>query len=209
MSTDLEKAEAVVTRLEENRTACVKHGTELTDERNNVALAAHTGDAKARKRLNDINTALAVQASELASLDVALRAAGERVVVAQHAKARDERRTEIKRLQEHSKNVRAPGPFMDKGLENLRDGLIALSKNASGIGRSHHQVAILIRVLRCAFFDTALRMEIGVPDSNDRRDFSNFTKVIDGWCDSNDAALARELRGLGESEQITKEKVDA
>jgi hypothetical protein len=206
---DLEKAEAIVAGLEAKRVACIKHGTDLADERSNVALAAHTGDKAARKRLDEINSALAMHASELASIDVALRSAGEQVVSAERAKAREERRAEIKRLQEHSKNVRALGPFMDKGLDNLRDGLIALGKNAGGVGRDWRNVATLIRVLQVAFFDTPFRMEIAVPDFPARRDFPNFTQVIDGWCDSNDAALARELRGLGESEQITKEKVDA
>jgi hypothetical protein len=40
-------AEAVVAKLEAKRQACVRHGTDLQDERANVALAAHTGDAKA------------------------------------------------------------------------------------------------------------------------------------------------------------------
>jgi hypothetical protein len=56
----IEKAEAVVAELEAKRIKCVAHGTELQDERANVALAAHTGDVKARKRLDEINAALAV-----------------------------------------------------------------------------------------------------------------------------------------------------
>jgi hypothetical protein len=207
---DLEKATAVVAGLEEKRAACIKHGADLADERSNVALAAHTGDAKARKRLDEINSALAMHASELASIDVALRSAGEQVVSAERAKAREERRAEIKRLQEHSKNVRQLGPFMDKGLANLRDGLIALGKNAGGIGRNHQQVATLIRVLQVAFFDTPFRHEIGVPDSPARRDFSNFSAVINGWCDGRDRELARELASLGgkQVEQV-KEKENA
>jgi hypothetical protein len=43
-----------------------------------VALDAHTGDGKARKRLDEINAAVATHASELQSLDAALRAAGEK-----------------------------------------------------------------------------------------------------------------------------------
>jgi hypothetical protein len=43
----IQKAEAVVTSLEAKRAACIQKGTELADERANVALSAHTGDAKA------------------------------------------------------------------------------------------------------------------------------------------------------------------
>jgi hypothetical protein len=58
--TDVRKAEGVVASLEAKREACVRHGTELADERANVALSAHTGDVKARQRLNEINSAIAV-----------------------------------------------------------------------------------------------------------------------------------------------------
>jgi len=45
--TEIQKAEAVVTSLEAKRAAWIQKGTELADERANVALSAHTGDAKA------------------------------------------------------------------------------------------------------------------------------------------------------------------
>ena len=69
-------AQAVVARLEEKREAAIKHGTALADERANVALAAHTGDEKAARRLKEIHQAIAMHGSEAASLDAALRAAG-------------------------------------------------------------------------------------------------------------------------------------
>src|SRR5262249_9734736 len=84
----VEKAETVIADLEAKRAACVKRGTELADERAAVALAAHTGDAKARKRLDEINAAIASHASELASFDAALKAAGERLLRAQSAEAK-------------------------------------------------------------------------------------------------------------------------
>jgi hypothetical protein len=43
----IEKAEGIVAQLEAKRDACVQYGTELADERANVALSAHAGDAKA------------------------------------------------------------------------------------------------------------------------------------------------------------------
>jgi hypothetical protein len=75
----VEQAMKVVAQLEAKREACVRAGTELHDERANVPLSAHTGDAKARKRLDEINTAVATHASELASLDAALRAAADKL----------------------------------------------------------------------------------------------------------------------------------
>jgi opacity protein-like surface antigen len=56
----IEKAEATIAALEQKRLKVITAGTELQDERANVALAAHTGDAAARKRLDEINSDLAV-----------------------------------------------------------------------------------------------------------------------------------------------------
>jgi chromosome segregation ATPase len=84
---DLKKAEAVVVQLEQKRSACIARGTELQDERANVALDAYTSDPKARRRLDEINAAVATHASELASLDAALRVAAERLDRARAAEA--------------------------------------------------------------------------------------------------------------------------
>jgi hypothetical protein len=76
-------AQSVVADLEAKRTTAIQHGTELADERANVALAAHTGDEKAAQRLQEIHQAIAVHGRELASLDAAIRAAGDKVAAAQ------------------------------------------------------------------------------------------------------------------------------
>ena len=68
-------AERVLAELEAKRAACVTRGTDLADERASVALAAHTGDAAARKKLDALNRESAEHASELRSIDEALKAA--------------------------------------------------------------------------------------------------------------------------------------
>lgn len=208
MSAELEKAEALVAGLEAKRAAAIKHGTDLSDERANVALSAHTGDKAARKRLDEINTALTTHASELASIDAALRAAASRVATARAAKAGEERRAALEQLQQRSKEFRELGPFLDKAVNNLRLGAIALKENASVVGRDWRHVATLYRVLSVALAGTPFREALPVPDANDRRTFATFSAVIDGWCDSNDASLARELAALG-AEAEHKEKADA
>jgi hypothetical protein len=82
---DIEKFENTIANLKRKREACVKRGVELADERAAVALAAHTGDTKAAKRLGEIHTALATQASEVASFDAALEAAASKLATAQQA----------------------------------------------------------------------------------------------------------------------------
>ena len=109
------------------------------------------------------------------------------------AQAREERKAQIKELQKLSKEYRELGPFLDKATDNLRRGLIALKQNASSVGRDFRHVQSLHRVLPVALFDTPFRDAFGVPDSNDRRTFASFSGVVNGWCDSNDAALRHEL----------------
>jgi hypothetical protein len=76
---DVEKAKAVIVDLERKREVCVRRGSELADQRANVALAAHTGDQKAAKKLEQIHQAIIVHDGELASIDAALKAAGDRL----------------------------------------------------------------------------------------------------------------------------------
>jgi len=83
----VKKAETVIADLEAKRAACVKRCTELADERAAVALYAHTGNTKARKRLDEINAAIATHESELASLGAAIKAAGESLKKAEAAAA--------------------------------------------------------------------------------------------------------------------------
>src|SRR5262245_11737392 len=69
------EAEKTLADLQAKRPACVARGTDLADERAAVALDAHTGNAVARKRLDEINAAIAAHGSELASLDAAIAVA--------------------------------------------------------------------------------------------------------------------------------------
>jgi hypothetical protein len=84
---DLVAAENVVADLDRKRAAHLQRGRELSDERASIALAAHSGDSKASKRLMEINAALALHSSELEGLDVAAEAAGKQVAAARAAAA--------------------------------------------------------------------------------------------------------------------------
>jgi len=97
---EIMKAELTMAGLQAKRAACVQRGTELADERANVALDAHTGNAKARKRLDDINAAIATHASELESFDAAIRAADARLEAARQAAAREQDKLNAEALRE-------------------------------------------------------------------------------------------------------------
>jgi hypothetical protein len=130
------------------------------------------------------------------SVLAAIAEAQQRLQQAQQAVAREQRRSELKEQQQHSKEFRELGPFMDKATDNLRRGLLALAKNAASVGKDHRHVATLHRCLMVAFFGTPLQEYVGVPDSNDRRSFASFSGVVNAWCDSRDAALRHELAAL-------------
>jgi hypothetical protein len=94
---NVQDAQQLIASLQARRDACVKHGVELSDERASLSFAAHgEGDAKAKKRLSEVHDALVRHASELSSLDDALRVAGDRLAAAKrleseaadHVKAR-------------------------------------------------------------------------------------------------------------------------
>jgi hypothetical protein len=87
MTTEIEKAEAVLADLDHAMLRLKARGVELGDERQSIALAAHTGDASARKKLDALNREIAVHGSELDSLHVAVEA--QEKVVAQ-AKAQEQ-----------------------------------------------------------------------------------------------------------------------
>jgi hypothetical protein len=90
MTTETEivaQAEKTVASLEDKRRALIQKATELAEERQRVSFAAHTGDAKARQRLNAINTETSMQASEMASIEAAIVEAQSRVTAAKNAEA--------------------------------------------------------------------------------------------------------------------------
>ena len=70
--TETQKVEAIIRDLENKRREIVEKGIELTDERQRIAFSAHTGDSKARKRLDEINSAMASHASEVAGIEAAI-----------------------------------------------------------------------------------------------------------------------------------------
>jgi hypothetical protein len=96
---NLKKAEADVASLEQKRAQCVRAGTELSDERSALSFAAHAnGDAKAKARLEVIHDAISKHASELQSVDAALRVAAEHLERAKQDEAAASDRKAAKEL---------------------------------------------------------------------------------------------------------------
>jgi len=115
----IEKAEQTLAKLESKCAECVRQGTELADERAAVALDAHTGNDKARKRLNEINSAISTHTSELASFDAAIKAAQQKLADAQDSQRRAEEALTAGELKELAQIMSAAGVRADKALKQL------------------------------------------------------------------------------------------
>ena len=86
--TEIEQAEATLAKLEDKRRHLVQRATELEDERNKIAFAAHVeGEPKSVKRLDVINTELAKLVSEQGSILAAITEAQSRLDATRQAEA--------------------------------------------------------------------------------------------------------------------------
>ncbi len=181
----IKEAEAIVTKLEAKRAACVKQGTELHDEQANIALSAHTGDAKARKRLDEINSEIAVHSSELQSLDAALRAAGDKLARAKEHEAKTEDRQRATALRRELGKFREHGAALDAAAAAIaahgRELQIALT-NMRALGcasPNHQQVDVLgYHAMATALMQTPWAKRFEHLPPNQRRTFGS---LIDAW----------------------------
>jgi hypothetical protein len=206
----ISKAEGDIARLEQKRQLLAQRAGEHAQARERLSYRAHVQqDVSASRELSEARETALRAEQELGEIDSALATARGKLAEARKAQAGEERRAAIKQLQQRSKEFRELGPFLDKAVDNLRRGAIALKENASAVGRDWRHVATLYRVLSVALAGTPFREVLPVADSNDRRTFANFTDVLNGWCDSHDASLARELAALGGEAEQTKEKAEA
>ena len=97
--TEIAKAEHILAGLQAKREAAVARGVVLGEERTTQAFAAHADDdAKARKRLDEINREASLHDSELRSLDAAIAEATKRVAAAQATEARQGERQRAREI---------------------------------------------------------------------------------------------------------------
>jgi hypothetical protein len=146
----IEKFQNMIADLEHKRTDCVKRGTELSDERANTALGAHTGDKVARRRLDEINAALAVHGSELESLDAALKAAGAKLAGAEKAAAQAADRLRAEEARKTITELAEVFEFTDKHLTAALRGLLAIERGVEEL----HQKDVA--------FPTAVQLRLGI-----------------------------------------------
>jgi hypothetical protein len=205
----VKKAETVIADLEAKRAACVKRGTELADERAAVALDAHTGNTKARKRLDEINAAIATHESELASLGAAIKAAGESLKKAEAAAALEadrklagEARIVVDRIDElfasadtHFKQAFEALKAADTRIEELRQLGFAFPTALQVRMNARFAFMTYLLALPKYWWNELQYAGVQYPSPAERRTFSQFWQQMS-------AALGREIaQRLGEAKQ--------
>jgi hypothetical protein len=201
----VQKAERVVDDLEAKRAKCIQQGTDLQDERANVALAAHTGGKAERARLHDINGALSVQASELASIDAAIGAAGENLAAARAAEARAVDRKNALELRAALKEFISCGESLDEVAAALAEEGLALREALNRMHilgspfPSHEQVNVLgTDAILTALAATPWRREFRTLSPRERR---TFGALVREWASRIERTNIKPR--LGEDEQQT------
>jgi hypothetical protein len=139
MPSDIERAEHVLNNLRQKREVLVARGHSLGEERTQLAFAAHASDdAKARRRLDEINREAALHDSELRSIDAAIAEATERVNRAQQAEARKVDRQKAEALRKHVDQLAEVPAFIDEHLEAALSGLLAYDRGVAELHTKFH-----------------------------------------------------------------------
>jgi hypothetical protein len=139
MTSELERASALVDELETKRAQHVARAEKLAAERDEIALGAFTGNGKQRERVDEIHTMLVKHSSELAALDSALKSAHQRVADRRAAEARKADRQKAEALRKHVDELAAVPAFIDEHLEAALSGLLAYDR---GIAELHTKFSV-------------------------------------------------------------------
>jgi hypothetical protein len=202
MPNDVERAGQIVAELRFKRDALVAHGIELNEQRQQVSYAAHTGDAAARKKLDNINREAALHDSERRSLDAAISEAAARVSQAQAAEAREQDRANALALREELQMFCQHAMGLDEAFTKIVEVAPALQESLSKMHSlgcdfpSHEQLGVLgYNCVLTALRQTPWDRRFDPIPPNLRRD---FTTLVMGWHDKIEADIAARL---GEFEQ--------
>jgi hypothetical protein len=123
---EIERAEQVLAGLQTKRETMAARSVELEEQRTQIAFGAHTGNEKARAKLDTINREAAVMGSELASLDAAIKEAGVRVEKAREAASRAQERADAEALLKRVAEITECMAYIDKHLEHTVRGMTAV-----------------------------------------------------------------------------------
>jgi chromosome segregation ATPase len=197
-TTALEQAEQTLAGLDAALLRLKARGTELADEQASIALSAHTGDEKARKRLDAINREIAVHGSEVNSLHIAVKAAEANVASAKQEEQRAEARANALKLRDELKTFVRLGQEMDEHLAAfaaLADESKASAERINALGHGSPNAMQFLTfgglAVNSVLMFTPWKREVAVHLApKDRRTFSS---LFAGWAQGAERAVATTL----------------
>jgi hypothetical protein len=140
--TPIEKAKAVVTRLEKELAAVTNKATASATERRRLSYSAHgCGDEKARAELSSANAASATLAIDAENLRSAIEDAKGRVVEAEREVDAGKRREIARQAKTVIAEAETFGGVMAGGLDRLCEALTGFSDSLNKLGRLGYPVA--------------------------------------------------------------------
>ena len=182
----LEDPKAIVPQLEEKLSAAKTHQTEITRERDSIALAAHMGSANDRARLDKLNHDGAILAGEIEGLEAAIAQTRARMAEAEADAAAEVDRRKRREVVGLADAIRSHAERIDALWRNSIVEYGALQAKLQqmvqlGVGRpSLHQIRIASqRALVAAFVGTPLQVQILAP--NERHTMAD---LVSSWANS-------------------------
>jgi hypothetical protein len=183
MTTTTEDARAVLTELETKLSAARARHDETQSEAKEIAFAAHTGEADAKKRLDRLHADAAKISSEVLSLEAAIIEARRRVAEALAAESDDVARDKAERALALLKEFGKRGQELDEALAAFLGKYAALTVDFHKLDALGYAPTTygLVKSNMGAAVTTALQfteMRQGFLAPHERR---NFVEVIEGW----------------------------
>jgi DNA repair exonuclease SbcCD ATPase subunit len=183
--TEVAKAEQTLASLEDKRKDLANRAIELDAERQKISFAAHTGDNKARKRLDEINTASANHTSEMQSIDAAIAEANQRLEAAKREAAIVDDRAKAEQLKILIDELGELGTEIDAAFGDAIAHLASLKSvldkiHALGVPNpSHDQLRVFSTLaMRTVLMQMPYPREFEIVPPSQRR---TFQQMVSGW----------------------------
>jgi hypothetical protein len=195
--------ELTLQRLEAKRAKLVERGAELPELRRGAAYLAHVQqDADARRALDKVNAEVATYASELASIDDAIAAAKNRLLIAQAFESAAADRARAARALEILGAFQEAGHGLDDALRTVAEtgkllGNLLPQLHAAGVkSPTYEQLdALGYQAFAAAIMQTPWHRRFEHLAPNQRR---SFRSLIDAWV----VAIGPRLKAqLGEQDE--------
>jgi hypothetical protein len=202
--TDIEKAELTIQNLENIRKRLLQQQAELADERGRVALGAHTGDKKARARLDDINSKAVAFGSEFSSIEAAISEAMKNLDAARKAEAAAADRTAALQLREAIAEFVEECNELDASLEDMafhanaaKDKLDILHQLGASAPSSEQFRVNGAHCFKSALMKTSWKKEFEFEHIPTHK-LQSFRTLVSGWA----STLMKDVeRRLGEKQK--------